>query len=31
MASGVGRVSDMCMAGRLLEVALTAEAFVRVA
>ena len=31
VASDVGRVSGMCMAGRLLKVTLTAEAFIRVA
>ena len=31
VASGVGRVSGMCVAGRLLEVALLVEAFARVA
>jgi len=29
VASGVGRVWGMCVAGRLFEVALTAEAFTR--
>ena len=31
VASGVGRVSGICVAGCLLEVALAAEAFTRVA
>ena len=31
MASGVGRVSSMCVAGRLLEDALTTGAFIRLA
>jgi hypothetical protein len=31
VASGVGRVSGMCVAGRLLEVTLTAEALTIVA
>ena len=31
VGSGVGRASGMCVAGRLLEVALPADAFIRVA
>ena len=31
VVSGVGRVSGMCVAGRLLEVALPAGAFIRMA